>query len=94
MGENRVNFVVVKCLNILMALCLIKLAYAQIKPAKPLVSAVYIFGDSTVDPGNNNGLATIAKANFSPYGIDFVDQKSTGRFTDGRLATDIICMTR
>eukprot|EP00253_Pinus_taeda_P012855 PITA_12855 len=60
------------------------------KATRPLVPAVYIFGDSTVDPGNNNGLATIVKANFPPYGNDFVDHKPTGRFTNGKLVTDIL----
>ncbi|KAH9302267.1 hypothetical protein KI387_013850, partial [Taxus chinensis] len=57
---------------------------------QPLISALYIFGDSTIDPGNNNCLATIAKANFPPYGRDFPNGQPTGRFTNGRLVTDLI----
>nr|CAD1822335.1 unnamed protein product [Ananas comosus var. bracteatus] len=38
---------------------------------------------------NNNRLLTTAKANFSPYGRDFFNHTPTGRFCDGRLATDI-----
>ncbi|GJN40413.1 hypothetical protein PR202_gb29621 [Eleusine coracana subsp. coracana] len=34
----------------------------------PLVTAVIVFGDSIVDPGNNNDLATLIKANHPPYG--------------------------
>ncbi|KAH9302846.1 hypothetical protein KI387_014429, partial [Taxus chinensis] len=55
-----------------------------------LISALYIFGDSTIDPGNNNCLGTIIKANFPPYGRDFPNGRPTGRFTNGRLVTDII----
>ncbi|KAM3217667.1 GDSL esterase/lipase [Capsicum annuum] len=54
----------------------------------PLVPALCIFGDSVVDVGNNNNLSTIIKANFPPYGRDFVTHKPTGRFCNGKLATD------
>uniref|UniRef100_A0A0A0KC28 Uncharacterized protein n=1 Tax=Cucumis sativus TaxID=3659 RepID=A0A0A0KC28_CUCSA len=33
--------------------------------------SILIFGDSTVDTGNNNFISTIFKANYSPYGTDF-----------------------
>lgn len=54
----------------------------------PLVPALIIFGDSIVDVGNNNNLNTIVKANFLPYGRDFVSHRPTGRFCNGKLATD------
>ncbi|KAI5664878.1 hypothetical protein M9H77_24201 [Catharanthus roseus] len=54
----------------------------------PLVPALNIFGDSVVDVGNNNKLQTLIKANFPPYGRDFVNHKPTGRFCNGKLATD------
>ncbi|MCO5571263.1 hypothetical protein L7F22_025000 [Adiantum nelumboides] len=60
----------------------------QCSHAQPVVPAVFVFGDSTVDVGNNNYLETILKANFPPYGRDFDTQKPTGRFSDGRIATD------
>jgi phospholipid:diacylglycerol acyltransferase len=47
-----------------------------------------IFGDSVVDVGNNNDLYTVVKANFPPYGRDFVNHKPTGRFCNGKLASD------
>ncbi|KAK4589789.1 hypothetical protein RGQ29_020391 [Quercus rubra] len=52
------------------------------------VTALLVFGDSTVDPGNNNNIRTIFKANFRPYGISFPNQTATGRFSDGQLTTD------
>lgn len=68
---------------------LVVLAQAwQCSQAQPLVPAVFVFGDSTVDVGNNNYLETILKANFLPYGRDFDTKMPTGRFCDGRLATD------
>lgn len=54
------------------------------------VTFMLVFGDSSVDPGNNNRLATTTKGNFLPYGKNFFNGRPTGRFTDGRLATDFI----
>ncbi|XP_047313029.1 GDSL esterase/lipase At5g45960-like [Impatiens glandulifera] len=53
-------------------------------------SAIFIFGDSTVDPGNNNFIPTIFRANFIPYGIDFPNHVPTGRFTNGKMSTDFL----
>ncbi|KAK9162035.1 hypothetical protein Syun_002937 [Stephania yunnanensis] len=56
-------------------------------PQGPLVPCFYVFGDSLVDNGNNNGILTLARANYMPYGIDF-PQGVTGRFTNGRTIVD------
>ncbi|KAI3899195.1 hypothetical protein MKW92_005659 [Papaver armeniacum] len=53
--------------------------------------ATFIFGDSLVDAGNNNYIATIAKANYSPNGMDFPGGANcTGRFSNGRTVVDIV----
>lgn len=54
------------------------------------VSAVFMFGDSIVDPGNNNHKLTEAKANFPPYGQDFPGGKATGRFSNGKVPGDML----
>ncbi|CAN1836880.1 GDSL esterase/lipase APG [Linum perenne] len=54
-----------------------------------LVPGLIIFGDSAVDVGNNDYLPTLFKANYPPYGRDFVTHQPTGRFCNGKLATDI-----
>ncbi|GLJ11565.1 hypothetical protein SUGI_0171290 [Cryptomeria japonica] len=54
------------------------------------VPALFTFGDSIVDPGNNNFIPTLVKANFPPHGRDFIDQEPTGRFCNGKLSTDFI----
>lgn len=54
------------------------------------VPAVFAFGDSTLDPGNNNGLATLVRADHAPYGRGFPGGAATGRFSDGKLITDYI----
>ncbi|RCV04432.1 hypothetical protein SETIT_1G001200v2 [Setaria italica] len=53
-------------------------------------AALIVFGDSIVDPGNNNGINTIIKADFPPYGDDFLNHRPTGRFCNGRIPTDFI----
>lgn len=54
-----------------------------------LVPAIITFGDSVVDVGNNDYVHTIFKANYPPYGRDFKNHEATGRFCNGKLATDI-----
>ncbi|RWW83305.1 hypothetical protein BHE74_00008198 [Ensete ventricosum] len=58
--------------------------------ASARVPALIVFGDSTVDAGNNNQIPTVLKSNFSPYGRDIAGGRPTGRFCNGRLATDFI----
>lgn len=58
--------------------------------ARNNVTCILVFGDSSVDPGNNNVLHTTMKANFLPYGKDFFNGRPTGRFSNGILATDFI----
>ncbi|KAK6940348.1 GDSL lipase/esterase [Dillenia turbinata] len=57
----------------------------------PQVPCLFIFGDSLVDNGNNNGLLTLARANYMPYGVDF-PQGVTGRFTNGRTFVDALAL--
>ncbi|XP_022631729.1 GDSL esterase/lipase At2g03980-like [Vigna radiata var. radiata] len=58
---------------------------------KKIVPVLYVFGDSTVDAGNNNNLNTLAKANAFPYGIDF-NNCSTGRFSNGKTFADLVAI--
>ncbi|KAL6868120.1 hypothetical protein ACP4OV_014965 [Aristida adscensionis] len=54
------------------------------------VPAMFVFGDSLVDSGNNNFLRTLARADFYPYGVDFAGG-ATGRFSNGKTVADAIC---
>lgn len=54
----------------------------------PKFQAILIFGDSTVDTGNNNYIHTVLKANHAPYGKD--SQVPTGRFSNGKLIPDLV----
>ena len=54
--------------------------------------ALFIFGDSLVDAGNNNNYinsTTEAQANYGPYGETFF-KYPTGRFSNGRIIPDLI----
>ncbi|BAT87905.1 hypothetical protein LR48_Vigan10g158800 [Vigna angularis] len=52
--------------------------------------AFFVFGDSLVDNGNNNYLATTARADSPPYGIDYPTGRATGRFSNGLNIPDFI----
>ncbi|XP_050232240.1 GDSL esterase/lipase 2-like [Mercurialis annua] len=53
-------------------------------------TALFIFGDSLFDAGNNNYLKNpIGRANFWPYGETFF-KYPTGRCSDGRIIPDFI----
>ncbi|CAL0314939.1 unnamed protein product [Lupinus luteus] len=65
--------------------------FVKVDGAKRLVPALYVFGDSSVDAGNNNNLITHAKANVPPNGIDF-NNRATGRFTNGKTFADLIAI--
>ncbi|MCD7470267.1 hypothetical protein HAX54_009991 [Datura stramonium] len=51
---------------------------------------MFVFGSSLVDNGNNNFLEKCtAKANYLPYGVDYV-RGPTGRFTNGKNVIDLL----
>ncbi|PPR94852.1 hypothetical protein GOBAR_AA25819 [Gossypium barbadense] len=52
--------------------------------------AFFVFGDSLVDNGNNNFLATTARADSPPYGIDTPSRRASGRFSNGKNIPDFI----
>jgi len=56
----------------------------------PLAPALFVIGDSSVDSGTNNFLATFARADRPPYGRDFDTHQPTGRFSNGRIPVDFL----
>ncbi|XP_044506790.1 GDSL esterase/lipase 7-like [Mangifera indica] len=76
-------FIFFQCVFTLM----ISITAAALQP--PLAPALYVFGDSLLDSGNNNLLPTIARANFLPYGANF-PKGNTGRFTNGKTVADFV----
>ncbi|CAN6545199.1 unnamed protein product [Malus baccata var. baccata] len=65
-------------------------AMAAIAPDAEAAPAFFVFGDSLVDSGNNNYLATPSSADSPPYGIDFPTHRPTGSFSNGLNFPDII----
>ncbi len=64
---------------------------AKVKlPENKTIPALFSFGDSILDTGNNNNLNTVTKCNFLPYGRDFVGGRPTGRFCNGKVPSDLI----
>ncbi|KAL1542732.1 GDSL esterase/lipase-like protein [Salvia divinorum] len=57
--------------------------------ASPQASAMFVFGDSLVNNGNNNFLKSIAKANYYPYGVDST-RGATGKFSNGDTFVDYL----
>jgi phospholipase/lecithinase/hemolysin len=61
--------------------------------AQGAVPAVYVFGDSLADVGNNNHLQlSLLKANFPHNGVDYPGRKATGRFSNGHNFADFLGM--
>ncbi|XP_022844129.1 GDSL esterase/lipase LTL1-like [Olea europaea var. sylvestris] len=63
---------------------------AIVAPTVEGARAFFVFGDSLVDNGNNNYLATTARADSPPYGIDYPTHRPTGRFSNGLNIPDLI----
>ena len=58
---------------------------------EPLVPAMFVFGDSLVDVGNNNHLARCnasCRADYPRYGVDHPCHSPTGRFSNGYNLAD------
>ncbi|BFG26020.1 hypothetical protein CerSpe_122950 [Prunus speciosa] len=62
----------------------------QVSKYEAKVPAIIVFGDSSVDSGNNNRISTLLKSNFKPYGRDFAGGQPTGRFSNGRVPSDFV----
>ena len=55
--------------------------------------AIFVFGDSLSDTGNNNELTNVPlvfKSNWVPYGQDYSTHLPTGRFSNGKIALDFM----
>ncbi|KAK3197875.1 hypothetical protein Dsin_021290 [Dipteronia sinensis] len=66
------------------------MTFGTFVPQAEAARAFFVFGDSLVDNGNNNYLATTARADSPPYGIDLPSHRPTGRFSNGRNIPDFI----
>lgn len=80
------------CLVVCAIGTLFAISYAASACSLDTSSAFFIFGDSTVDPGNNNHIETIPenRADYKPYGQSGFFEEPTGRFSNGRVLVDFI----
>ncbi|KAK1587444.1 hypothetical protein Q3G72_012925 [Acer saccharum] len=54
-------------------------------------ATILVFGDSTVETGNNNFVTTtLVRADHLPYGQGFPGRVPTGRFSNGKLLPDFL----
>ncbi|XP_022720014.1 GDSL esterase/lipase LTL1-like [Durio zibethinus] len=79
--DNLINFVMIFALLLTLGI---------VAPQAEAARAFFVFGDSLVDNGNNNYLATTARADAYPYGIDYPTRRATGRFSNGLNIPDLI----
>ncbi|XP_051131117.1 GDSL esterase/lipase 5-like [Andrographis paniculata] len=89
--SNRTNFTltVSRMKTSISFVIILSLIGSEVVSAK---NHLFIFGDSTVDPGNNNYIETIPnnRANYKPYGRNGFFSNPTGRFSDGRIIVDFL----
>ena len=84
--------------QVLVVSIVLGVAVAGVEPSKKMmglrqVPAMYVFGDSTLDVGNNNYLPGegVPRANKPYYGIDLPGSgKPTGRFSNGYNTADFV----
>ncbi|KAL6003047.1 hypothetical protein ACLOJK_023270 [Asimina triloba] len=85
------SFLILSYLLLLLLLRNITKAHGQdTSTPPPKFPAILVFGDSTVDTGNNNYIPTAFRANHAPYGVDYTRKEATGRFSDGLLVPDFL----
>ncbi|XP_006350140.1 GDSL esterase/lipase At2g31540-like [Solanum tuberosum] len=80
------------CFFFFMILCYCNIIISQANNI-PKFTSILVFGDSSVDTGNNNHIDTIAKGNHLPYGQDFTNHIPTGRFSNGKLVPDMLSIS-
>ncbi|KAJ0568598.1 putative triacylglycerol lipase [Helianthus annuus] len=80
--------------TVLFCLCIYLLVSSGVAtfkmPENVTIPAVIAFGDSILDQGNNNYIPTFIRANFPPYGVNFLGGKATGRFSNAKTPVDLI----
>ena len=81
-----------KLLTMLIGIVILDVAFSGLVAtmASPQVAAMFSFGDSLTDNGNNNYLNSLAKANYDPYGVDFGHGFASGRFSNGKTIIDYL----
>ncbi|XP_022883371.1 GDSL esterase/lipase 7-like [Olea europaea var. sylvestris] len=88
-GNKKTELALRTTMEKMISIIIFLLCISSVNSNSPIAPALYVFGDSLFDSGNNNLLLTLGKANYPPYGVNF-DGGATGRFTDGKTIPDLI----
>ncbi|OIV95034.1 hypothetical protein TanjilG_10854 [Lupinus angustifolius] len=78
--------------GVAISIVVVALCSSSAASAQQHTRAFFVFGDSLVDSGNNDFLATTARADAPPYGIDYPTHRPTGRFSNGLNIPDLISL--
>ncbi|XP_027107555.2 GDSL esterase/lipase 2-like [Coffea arabica] len=91
LANSRIQLCLVVVLVVLASLTVPSDCFRHDDHYPKTIAALFVFGDSLIDPGNNNYINTSTRfqANFPPYGESFFKYPS-GRFCDGRVIPDFI----
>ncbi|KAJ7295778.1 hypothetical protein O6H91_Y164500 [Diphasiastrum complanatum] len=84
------NMLMSVCLRLLLVFPVVRAQVQGGTQGSNLKQALFIFGDSLVDVGNNNYINSLAKANIPYNGIDYDNGVPTGRFCNGRTVADVL----
>ncbi|KAE8659928.1 GDSL esterase/lipase [Hibiscus syriacus] len=87
---TSIHFIVVVILIYMITINAAAISATVTTLTPPKFPAIIVFGDSTVDTGNNNYIKSLFKANMPPYGENFPGHVPTGRFSYGKLVPDFI----
>ncbi|CAN8272010.1 unnamed protein product [Cochlearia groenlandica] len=71
-------------------LALFSIYFLSAEAANSSFPALFAFGDSILDTGNNNYLLTLMRGNVWPYGKSSATKIPSGRFGNGRVFSDIV----
>ena len=74
----------------LLLLLLLAFVAETVQGGASAAPALYVLGDSLVDVGNNNRLATPFRADFPHNGVDYPGHLATGRFSNGHNLADFV----
>lgn len=93
MSNLAIHFHLLLFLGIPVLLCSGRLAKPQPPKSSNKTAALFVFGDSVFEPGNNNyiDISIAGRADFPPYGETFFEFP-TGRHCDGRTVPDFVAL--
>ena len=84
-----ISSLILHCVWVILGVLIVRVVGESEVP-KAKSRAFFVFEDSLVDNGNNNFLATTARPDSPPYGIDYPSHRPMGRFSNGLNIPNLI----